>query len=242
MSSVNPSLSPPPRAEPAPVTAVPPSDTGFPLPASAPRVLVVDDEASVRLGCVVALRSDGFNVTGEGTSRAALERLTTRGERYDVLVIDYAMPELNGLELIAALGRATRPPILLASAHADGSVVCAALKLGVWDFQAKPLVPDELRRRVRRLLTRANDSAAPNAWLARALGHCQRCAWAEALKELQAWPENEQAEPATLVIGLVHHMADDAVNADAAFRRARWYPGWEKAGGEIWPELARRLG
>jgi DNA-binding response OmpR family regulator len=205
-------------------------------------VLVVDDETSVRLGCVMALRSDGFLAAGEGSSRAALERLTTGGERYDVLVIDYAMPELNGLELIAGLDPATRPPILLASAHADGAVAYGALKLGVWDFQAKPLVPDELRRRVRRLLTRAHASTAPDAWLARALGHCQRCAWSEALKELQAWPAQEQVEPATLVIGLVYQMADDVVNSDAAFKRARWPRGWEKAGGEIWPELARRLG
>ncbi|MBC7365407.1 MAG: response regulator [Undibacterium sp.] len=205
-------------------------------------MLVVDDEASVRLGCVIALRSDGFHTTGEGSSRAALERLVARGERYDVLVIDYAMPESNGLELIAALDPATRPPILLASAHAEGAVICAALKLGVWDFQAKPLVPDELRRRVRRLLTRSQDGTEPKAWLARALGHCQRCAWAEALKELQAWPESEHAEPAALVTGLVHQMSDDIANADVAFKRARWHPGWAKAGGEIWPELARRLG
>jgi DNA-binding response OmpR family regulator len=242
MSSVTPPLFPPARAESAPVPTSSSTASGFPLPADAPRVLVVDDEASVRLGCVMALRSDGWLAVGEGSSRAALERLTTRGERYDVLVFDYAMPEMNGLELTAALDPATRPPILLASAHADGEVACAALKLGVWDFQAKPLVPDELRRRVRRLLTRAKDGTAPDAWLARALGHCQRCAWSEALKELQAWPENEHVEPAALVTGLVHQMASDAARAGAAFKRARWSADWHTAGGEIWPELARRLG
>ncbi len=211
-------------------------------PAAPPRVLVVDDEASVRLGCVLALRSDGWDATGEGSSRAALERLTTRGEHYDVLVLDYAMPGLNGLELTAALDPKTRPPILLASAHADGAAACAALKLGVWDFLAKPLIPDELRRRVRRLYTRRHDATAPNAWLARALGHCQNCAWEEALRELDTWPEPERQDPANLLSGLVHQMAGRTESAAAAFKRAQWWPEWETHGGETWTELARRLG
>ncbi|MDP3071962.1 MAG: response regulator [Opitutaceae bacterium] len=205
-------------------------------------MLVVDDEASVRLGCVLALRSDGWDATGEGSSRAALERLTTRAEHYDVLVLDYAMPGLNGLELIAALDPKTRPPILLASAHADGAVACAALKLGVWDFLAKPLMPEELRRRVRRLLTRRHDAKAPGAWLARALGHCQNCAWDDALRELDTWPESERQQPAYLVTGLIHQMTEGQEPAAAAFKRAQWWPGWETQGAEIWQELARRLG
>ncbi|MBL9187081.1 MAG: response regulator [Opitutaceae bacterium] len=205
-------------------------------------MLVVDDEASVRLGCVLALRSDGWDATGESSSRGALERLTTRGEHYDVLVLDYAMPGMNGLELIAALDPRTRPPTLLASAHADGAVACAALKLGVWDFLAKPLVPDELRRRVRRLLTRRDDAKAPDAWLARALGHCQNCAWDEALRELDTWPDAERQQPAQLLSGLIHQMTDRREPAAAAFKRAQWWPEWHTQGADIWQELARRLG
>ena len=205
-------------------------------------MLVVDDEISIRRACVITLRAEGWNAVGEGSAKAALERLTTRGERFDVLVIDYAMPEINGLELIAALDPKTRPPILLTSAHADGSVACAALKLGVWDFQAKPLVPEELRLRVRRLLTRAQDVSAPDAWLARAMKHCQACAWLDALRELQAWPESSRTDSAPLVTGLIHHLTGDYESAAAAFKSAQWSSDWDKQGGEIWSELARRLG
>ncbi len=227
----------PETVQPSPLEADRPSG-GAPRP----RVLVVDDEASVRLGCVLALRSDGWEAVGEGVSREALERLKVRGERYDVLVIDYAMPGLNGLELIAAIEPRLRPPILLTSAHADGAVACAALKLGVWDFLAKPLMPEELRRRVRRLHTRRHDAAAPNAWLARALSHCQNCAWDEALRELEAWPEQERQDPAHLLAGLLHEMADRREQAAAAFKRAQWWPEWSTQGTEIWLDLARRLG
>lgn len=214
-----------------------------PSPAAprAPTVLVVDDEASVRLGCVVALRSDGWAVTSEGLPRAALERLTVRGERYDVVVLDYAMPGINGLEIVAAIDPAMRPPILLTSAHADGAVACAAFKLGVWDFLAKPLMPDELRQRVRRLHTRRHDATAPNAWLARALVHCQNCAWEEALREIDASPESERKAPADLLRGLVQQMAGRKEDAAAAYKRAQWWPDWETQGGEIWTELAHRL-
>lgn len=228
---------PPDPSPPSPPEALPPAAAAPPA-----RILVVDDEASVRLGCVLALRSDGWAVTGEGAARGALERLTERGERYDALVLDYAMPGLNGLELIAAVPPKLRPPILLTSAHADGAVACAALKLGVWDFLAKPLVPEELRRRVRRLLTRRHDAAAPGAWLARAYSHCQNCAWDEALRELEAWPEPERQEPAHLLTGLIHQMADRREQATAAFQRAQWWPEWHTQGVEVWQELARRLG
>ena len=206
-----------------------------------PAVLVVDDEVSIRRVCVIALRTDGCDAVGEGSAKAALKQLTSRDERYDALVVDYAMPEMNGLELIAALDPKTRPPVLLTSAHADGAVACAALKLGVWDFQAKPLVPEELRLRVRRLLSRAHDGTAPDAWLARAMRYCQSCAWADALRELQAWPESSRTAPAPLVAGLVHSMIGDRESAAAAFKDAQWSPDWDKQGGEVWTELARRL-
>lgn len=225
-----------------PADPVPPSTPESAPAPRPPRILVVDDEASVRLGCVLALRAEGWEVAGEGSSRAAVERLTGRGERYDALVIDYAMPEMNGVDLIAAIPTKERPPILLTSAHADGAVACAALKLGVWDFLAKPLVPEDLRRRVRRLLTRRHDATAPNAWLARAYSHCQNCAWDEALRELEAWPEPERQEPAHLLEGLIHQMADRQEKAAAAFKRAQWWPEWATQGAEVWNDLSRRLG
>jgi DNA-binding response OmpR family regulator len=206
-----------------------------------PSVLVVDDDASVRLTCVVTLRSDGWNAVGEGSSRRALDRIQNAGEHYDVMVLDYAMPDLDGLAMAAALEPSLRPPTLLASAQADGAVALAALRLGIWDFQAKPLVPDELRRRVRRLHRREQQAAEPKAWIHRALCRCQHCAWAEALRELEDWPEAERTDTGRFLLGLVYQIVGDNAGASAVFRRLRWHDDWFREGAEVWGDLARRL-
>lgn len=205
------------------------------------RVLVVEDDASIRRTCVLTLRADGWDAVGEGSSRTALDRLTRGGEAFNVIVLDYAMPELDGLAFAAALDKEVRPPILLASAQADGAIALAALRLGIWDFQAKPLIPDELRRRVQRLYRRQHDAADPAGWMHRALCRCQRCAWAEALQELQGWPETERSESGHLVIGLISQLAGDPIAASSAFKRVAWSADWHLYGTEIWSELARRL-
>jgi DNA-binding response OmpR family regulator len=204
------------------------------------RVLVVDDEASIRLGCVLALRSAGWRADGEGSARRALDRLTDPAERYDAVVLDYAMPELDGLAVAAALEPGRRPPILMASAHGDGAAALAALRLGIWDLLAKPLVPDELRRRVQRLVQRGTTTRAVPTGLDPVLRHCNRCAWADAHAALETavgLPEDCVA----LVRGLLFQVAGDPGRARAAWGRARWWPGWERHGTEIWAELGRRL-
>lgn len=218
------------------------SDLALPNAAAAPpRVLIVEDDASIRRTCVLALRADGWQATGEGSSRIALERLTRARETYDVLVLDYAMPDLDGLALASAIDLALRPPILLASAHADGAVALAALRLGIWAFQAKPLVPEELRRRVRRLHQRGQDATDPSAWMVRALCRCHRCAWAEALQEVLSCPEAQRGDAGHFMTGLLCQLSGDESGASLAFKRVSWNLDWHRHGTEIWGELARRL-
>ena len=218
-----------------------PTFPALPLEKQKPRVFVVDDEASIRNGCIVTLRLDGWLAEGEASSQVALERLNRGTEHFDALVIDYAMPELDGLALAAALDPKRRPPILLASAHADGAVALSALRLGIWDFLAKPLVPEELRYRVRRLYTRVQDSAESSSPMARILQDCNRCAWEQALAQLNAWPEEGHTESSALIRGLVCQLMGDETGAVKAFQRARWWPAWHQQGVEIWTELAKRL-
>lgn len=210
-----------------------------PEPAVAPRVLVVDDEASVRRVCTFALRAEGWGAVGEESPRAALARLAA-GERFDALVLDYAMPEMDGLSLLRAcdaeLGAGARPPVLLASAHADGAVALEALGLGVWDFLAKPLTPEELRGRLRRLLDRQPAAESGDAReLALSLAAGRR--WAEARAALAG----SAAETDALIRGLLFQLEGNETAAAGAFAAAHWWPGWQRQGHDIWRELARRL-
>ena len=208
----------------------------------APRILVVDDEPSVRRVCAFTLRAEGWRTETEEGPREALSRLLG-GEPFDALVLDYAMPELNGLELLreleSARGLDAVPPVLLASAHADGAVAWDALRFGVWDFLAKPLTPEELRRRVRRLLARPAAAAEGDA-RAQALLLARKRAWSAAQAALAATTK-AGTETDELIGGLFAQMRGDEEAAQRCFRRAHWWPEWRRHGAEIWIELARRL-
>lgn len=210
-----------------------------PFAGDEPRVLILDDEASVRRVCTFALRGLGWRPEGEGSAPVVLARIAA-GERFEVIVLDYAMPEMNGLEFLRALAAlpatAHRPQILMASAHADGAVARQAMQLGVWDFLSKPLMPDDLRRRTRRLLQRAT-RAAQGEQLAGALACATRCDWAGALRSL----EGLALAPAPLLRGLLRELAGDPEAACLDYARAYWNTRWSEGDAEVWSELSQRL-
>lgn len=213
------------------------SDT--PFTGDEPRILIVDDENSVRRVCTFALRGLGWQPEGEGMPKKALERIAG-GEHFDVVVLDFAMPEMNGLEFLRALSAlpATvfRPHILMASAHADGAVAKEAMSLGVWDFLAKPLMPDDIRRRTRRLLNRSTN-ASNGQKVALALTHAARREWASALGALDDVAE----PPAPLLRGLLQDVSGNRDAARLEFARAYWNPSWSEGDADVWSELSLRL-
>lgn len=204
-----------------------------------PRILILDDELSVRRVCTFALRGMGWRPEGEGSARTALARIM-EGEKFDVVVLDYAMPDMDGLEFLEALAaipdKSSRPQILMASAHADGAVAKQAMSLGVWDFLAKPLMPDDIRRRTRRLLNR-NIHAERGDMIARALQLATRCEWDAALQAL----EQIAISPAPLLRGLLQEVRGDAPAARLEYARAYWSPEWSGKDADVWSELSERL-
>lgn len=227
--------------QPAPEADRPPVEqAGRPAAAAvaAPRILIVDDDASVRRVCTFALRHDGWRPEGEASAAAALRRIVA-GETFDAIVLDYALPELDGLGFLrerATLPFERRPPVLFASAHADGAVAREALALGVWDFLAKPLTPEDLRRGVRRLLDRSV-AAERGDLRARALWLAAQGRWPEARLSLDRPPRSADE----LLAGLFAQVAGDEAAAAACFARCNWGANWHRGGPEIWSELARRL-
>jgi DNA-binding NtrC family response regulator len=114
------------------------------------RILVVDDEQ--KLGQLVAemLELDAHEVVRAGGGMEAVARL---GEsRFDVVVTDLRMPEVDGLAVLkAARDRAAPPEVVLMTAHATAESAVEAMKAGAADYVTKPFSMDELRIRVRRL-------------------------------------------------------------------------------------------
>jgi DNA-binding response OmpR family regulator len=127
------------------------------------RVLVIDDEAPIRLLCRVNLEAEGMEVLEARDGPGGLEQART--ERPDVILLDVMMPGLDGWAVAEELidDAATRDiPIVFLTARAELRDRARGLELGGVDYVTKPFNPTELASMVRKLLgrVRAGESAA----------------------------------------------------------------------------------
>ena len=117
------------------------------------RLLVVDDDASVREALALVLGLDGFEVTTAGDGREAIRTLSHG--RPDAVILDVLMPGLDGLEVCRRLrASGDRTPVLMLTARAEVSERVAGLEAGADDYLAKPFAREELLARLRALLRR----------------------------------------------------------------------------------------
>jgi two-component system, OmpR family, response regulator MprA len=117
------------------------------------RLLVVDDEASVREALALVLDLSGFEVATAADGREAISTLAT--DPPDAVVLDVLMPGLGGLEVcrrMRAVG--DRTPVLMLTARTEVSDRVAGLEAGADDYLAKPFAREELVARLRALLRR----------------------------------------------------------------------------------------
>jgi len=115
------------------------------------RILVVDDEFSVRDSLSLWFRKDGFGVESADSGNAALE--VFEAGRFDVAVVDIKMPGIDGVQLQEHLARLDPDlPVIMITAFAAVDTAVRTLKLGAFDYITKPVDPDELSHLVRRAI------------------------------------------------------------------------------------------
>src|ERR687886_2072743 len=119
------------------------------------KVLVIDDEAPIRLLCRVNLEAEGMDVLEAADGPSGLEK--ARAETPDVVLLDVMMPGLDGWRVAEELlddGRTQSIPIVFLTARAELRDRARGLDLGGVDYVTKPFNPVELAPQVRELLTR----------------------------------------------------------------------------------------
>ncbi len=121
------------------------------------RVLVVDDEPAVRRALERALRLDSYEVELAADGEEALDALATRPA--DAVILDVAMPRLDGLEVCRRMRQAgDRTPILMLTARDAIDDRVKGLDVGADDYLVKPFALRELQARLRALLRRATEA------------------------------------------------------------------------------------
>ena len=115
------------------------------------RVLVVDDEASVRDWLEIYLRRSGHQPAVARDGEEALRRVAD--EDFDLVLTDLKMPKVNGLDVLRAVkARSPSTEVVMITAFATTETAIEAMKAGAYDYFRKPFDNDELVAVVRRAI------------------------------------------------------------------------------------------
>jgi two-component system response regulator MtrA len=121
------------------------------------RILLVEDDPSIREVTALGLTAAGFGVTAAADGAEGLERW--RAERPDLVLLDVMLPRLDGLEVLRAIRREATTPVVMLTARADTIDVVVGLESGADDYVRKPFEMPELVARVRAALRRHQAAA-----------------------------------------------------------------------------------
>lgn len=119
------------------------------------RILLVEDEESIREAVKLNLELEGYEVVATGSSREALA--IVQEQRFDLLLLDVMLPEVSGFEICEQVRLTDREvPILFLTAKDGAMDRVQGLKLGADDYLTKPFDTAELIARIRALIRRRN--------------------------------------------------------------------------------------
>lgn len=123
------------------------------------RILVVDDEPSVRDLLAYNLRKARYDVLLAADGRSALR--LARDEKPDLIVLDLMLPQVDGLDVCRELRREGSVPIIMLTALGEETDRVVGLEVGADDYLTKPFDSDELLARIRASLRRAGGVPTP---------------------------------------------------------------------------------
>jgi DNA-binding response OmpR family regulator len=130
---------------------MPKKSTLFPRTHVVARILLVEDEPKLRESLLEGLQLEQWDATGAATGAEALREIET--QPFDLIVLDWMLPDCEGLEVVRQLrAKGSTTPVLLVTARGGNANRERAFEAGATDFLAKPFSFDELLSRARALL------------------------------------------------------------------------------------------
>ncbi len=130
-----------------------PSNTSGPVPdplsisadvKSGLRLLIVDDDRTLREGCASVLQLDGYSVTSIGRGDEAIE--TVKRKRFDIILVDLYMTPVSGMDVLKAALEASKDTIVVVmTGNPSVTTSIEALRAGAWDYLPKPFSASHLQ-------------------------------------------------------------------------------------------------
>ncbi|MBR4954908.1 MAG: response regulator transcription factor [Clostridia bacterium] len=121
------------------------------------RILVVDDEQLLVKGIKFNLENDGYTVDGVYDGKAALELF--RENRYDLVILDLMLPEIDGLTVCRKIREESNVPVIMLTAKSEGRDKLIGFEYGADDYVTKPFDILELKARIRVILRRSGKTS-----------------------------------------------------------------------------------
>ena len=118
-----------------------------------PKILVVDDEASIRNTLRDILEYEKFEVDDAAEGATALEK--AKANNFDAILLDIKMPRMDGMEVLEKLLEMTDTPVIMISGHGTIETAVEAIKKGAYDYIAKPLDLNRLLITVRNAMDKS---------------------------------------------------------------------------------------
>ena len=117
------------------------------------RILVVDDEEKIRDIIKKYASFEGYSVTEASNGMEAVERC--RNERFDIIIMDIMMPELDGFSACREIRKTSDTPVIMLSARGEEYDRIHGFELGIDDYVVKPFSPKELMMRIDAIMKRS---------------------------------------------------------------------------------------
>lgn len=124
------------------------------------RIFILEDEPEITRFLTLELQHEGYSVSSCANGRTGLETLLA--EKFDLVLLDVMLPELNGIEVLRRLRRESAVPVILVTARDAVMEKVNGLDMGANDYITKPFHIEELLARIRMVLRTSDPSAQPS--------------------------------------------------------------------------------